>query len=358
MSKNQNLTTTQEDKQSNMKDHSESEFQSIVERGLLEGGIHLNAGKGHGKTRLLFSMAQSIRNLDTCRVLIFDGSEAWLYGFSKIPVFTIGEHDIQLISDIATTEDIERYQLTNWNLVKLALETHKDILFRLKTRKPSKRGFFIRTVINHLDALQRTERETTPNHEPKQKIVYFIEEAQDAFNIRSTMKIEAEEFLTVFNEARNNFEGFYTCCQRETDFSKTIRTKQLMAYGKIPECDKSAYMRRLEKQYSVDFSKLPQRTWFFEGSTFVSPEWKQQGKPYQINSELKQQWLNNLPKPQKLTLKQRFNNWLAEIRAVQQQAQQRKLSRDSQTVKEPEHDVTYGEDSFEQEDDEFHEEVW
>jgi len=320
----------QENKQSNIKQHSEKQFQSIVERGLVEGGIHLNAGKGHGKTRLLFSMAQCARNLENTRAIIFDGSEAWLYGFSKIPVFTISEKDIQLISDVATTEDIERYQLNNWNLVKLALQTHKDILFRLKTRKPSKRGFFIRTVINYLDAQQRTERETTPNHEPKQKIAYFVEEAQDAFNVRSTLRIEAEEFLTVFNEARNNFEGFYTCSQRETDFSKTIRVKQLMAYGKIPECDKSAYMRRLEKQYSVDFSKLPQRTWFFEGSTFVSPEWKQQGKPYQINSEIKQQWLNSLPKPQKLSLRQRFNNWRAEIKRIQEQSRARKLAEQEQ----------------------------
>ena len=82
---------TQSEKQVNISQHSESEFQNIVERGLIEGGIHLNAGKGHGKTRLLFNMAQSLRDLDTVRVMIFDGSEAWLYGFSKIPVFTIGE---------------------------------------------------------------------------------------------------------------------------------------------------------------------------------------------------------------------------------------------------------------------------
>lgn len=34
------------------------------------------------------------------------------------------------------------------------------------------------------------------------------------------------------------------------------------------------------------------------------------------------------------------------------------VSSNSETKKEPEHDVTYGEDSFEQEDDEFHEEVY
>ena len=32
--------------------------------------------------------------------------------------------------------------------------------------------------------------------------------------------------------------------------------------------------------------------------------------------------------------------------------------RDSETTKEPIHDITYGEDTFDQEDDEFHEEVF
>ena len=295
----ENMTQNKKEKQSNIKDHSENQFESIVTKGLIEGGIHLNAMKNFGKSRLLFCMAQQLKNSDNVRVLIFDGSEAWLYGFSKIPVFTIGEHDIQLISDVQKTDDIERYEFTNWQLVKLALATEKDILFRLETRKPSKRGFAIRQIILHLDALQRQQRKTTANHEPKQRIAYFIEESQDAFNIRSTMKLEAEEFLTAFNESRNNFEAYYSCNQRETDTAKTLRVKQLMAYGKIPECDKSAYHRRLEKLYNVNFSKLPQRTWFFEGATFVSPTWKQSGKPYQINRELRAKFMHPQQQPQK-----------------------------------------------------------
>jgi hypothetical protein len=288
--------------QSNIKNHSENKFQSLVKHGLVEGGIHVNASKNHGKTRLLFSMAQSLRNLDTCRVLIFDGSEAWLYGFSKIPTFSISERDIQLINDVATTEDIERYQLTNWELVKLALSSEKDILFRLKTRKPSKRGFFIRTVINYLDALQRQNRTVTKDNEASQYIAYFIEEAQDAFNSRSTTRLEAEEFLSVFNESRNQKEAFYTASQRLTDFSKTIRTKQLYCIGKVNEEDKNG-LRHLEKLHNIDFSKLPQRTWFFEGETFVSPEWKQCGKPYQINRELRAKYMANL-KPEQPQKKQ------------------------------------------------------
>lgn len=58
-------------------------------------------------------------------------------------------------------------------MVKLALNNHEDILFRLKTRNPSKRGFFIRTVINHLDAIQREQRETLSNNEPLKQIAYF-----------------------------------------------------------------------------------------------------------------------------------------------------------------------------------------
>ena len=102
------------------------------------------------------------------------------------------------------------------------MSTEKDLLFRLKTRKPSKRGFFIRTVINFLDAQQRTEKEKTANHEPQNNLCYIIEEFQDCFNNRNTTRLESEEFLSTFCEARNQKESFFTASQRETDCSKTL----------------------------------------------------------------------------------------------------------------------------------------
>ena len=299
MEKVRGKETSTTSRQSNIEQHSENSFSAMVNLGLKSGGIHVNASKNHGKSRLLFSMSKHLRNLADCRVLIFDGSESWLYGYDAIPTFTVQERDIVLINDVKTTEEIERYQLTNWHLIESALRTYKDLLFRLKTRKPSKRGFFIRTTINYLDSLQRAERETNPNHEPTKSIAYFIEEAQDAFNSRSTTRLEAEEFLTVFNEARNQKEAFYTASQRLTDFSKTIRTKQLYCLGKINEEDKFNGLRRLEKLNNIDFSKIPQRTWFFEGETFVSPEWKQNGKPFQINREVKKRYVESLPRQKK-----------------------------------------------------------
>jgi hypothetical protein len=310
----------QKTEQSNIKNHSEKQFSEIVQQGLKSGGIHTVANKSHGKSRLMFSMAQNLRNLDTCRVIAFDGSETWIYAFSKMPTFTIGEHDI-LAQKLRTIEEMEKFTLQNGNLVKLALETHKDILFRLKTRKPSKRGYFVRTVVNYLDALQRTEKAQNPNHEPQKHIAYFIEEAQDCFNSRSSARLEMEEFLTVFNEARNNKEAFITASQRLTDFSKTIRSKQLYCIGKLNAEDITPFLRRLEKAHNLEFANMKPRTWFFEGSTFISPQWTQDGKPFQINSEIKQKWLDSLPK--KKTLREKIKDYL---KAKQQtQRPERKL---------------------------------
>ncbi len=279
------------EKEVNNVQHGENTFSEVIEHGLKHGGIHLVSVKGHGKTRLLFGMARTLRQ--KARVLIFDGSLAWLYGFDKIPVFTIKERDI-VAKKIESIDEIERYKIKNWELVKLSLQTHKDILFRLKTRKPSKRGFFIRQVVNYLDALQRQSREATIDHEASQYISYFIEEAQNCFNSRSTTRLEAEEFLSVFNESRNQKEAFYSASQRLTDFSKTIRTKQTYVIGKIPEEDKSPSVRRLEKKYNVDYSKTESRTWNFEGKPFESPNWKQNGKPFQINKQIKLQYIEQL----------------------------------------------------------------
>lgn len=103
----------------------------------------------------------------------------------------------------------------------------------------------------------------------------------------------------MFNEARNQKEAFFTASQRLTDFSKTIRTKQIYCIGKIPEEDKVLGVRRLERQYNIDFNKLEPRTWFFEGETFKSPIWKQRRKPYQINKEIKKRYIDSLPQPEK-----------------------------------------------------------
>ncbi len=310
------------EKEVNNIQHDESEFSEVIEHGLRRGGVHLVSVKGHGKTRLLFGMARALRQKS--RVIIFDGSETWLYGFDKIPTMTIKERDITLLGDLKTTDEIERYQIKKWHLVKYALHNYKHILFRLKTRKPSKRGFFIRQVANYLDKLQRQSRELTKDNEASQYISYFIEEAQDCFNSRSTTRLEAEEFLTVFNEGRNQKESFFTASQRLTDFSKTIRTKQTYCIGKIPEEDKTVAVRRLERKYEVDFSKLNPRIWCFEGKIFNSPTWKQEGKPHQINKEVKQkfieqlnphgeneEWRQSIPKPKKKPpLWKRFINWI------------------------------------------------
>jgi len=134
--------TEKNQEQVNIKDHSDSVFNDVIVTALKEGGLHVCASKGFGKSRLLFSMADSIRNLADSRVFIFDGSESWLYGYSKIATFNVNECDISLVSQNKSTEDIETYQLNNFNLVKLALSQNKDLLFRLKTRKQQERLFY------------------------------------------------------------------------------------------------------------------------------------------------------------------------------------------------------------------------
>lgn len=320
-------TKNRKTEQSNISHH--AEFKNLVLSGLKSGGLHVVASKNFGKTRLLFSMAQELIDLNECRTFIFDGSESWLYGFNRIPTFTVSENDI-LAQKVRTVEEIEQYQFTNFNLVKIALSNYKDLLFRLRTKKPSKRGFAIRQIIGFLDDLQRAEKAKDPRHKNSKSLAFVIEEAENAFNIRSQNRYSesSESFLTTFNEGRNFNEGFFTCSQRLNDFSKTIRSKQLYVIGKLNSEDISAFLRRLERIHGLDFSNMKPRNWFFEGKTFESPEFRQIGKPYQINNEaIKQIWLDSLPK--KKGLRAKLNDWLAKQRT---QAEQRKLSRNSQAV--------------------------
>lgn len=294
--------------QININNHGKSTFETMIFEGLTQGGIQATASKGHGKSRLLFKVAEVLQAQPEIRILVFDGSLAWLYGYNQIPVFQIREHDI-LSNERKSTEDLERYSFENWHLVKLALEKHKDLLFNLQTRKPSKRSFAIRTIINYLDAQQRTEKARTANHECTKAIAYILEEAQDAFNARSTAKNECEEFLTVFNEARNNRESFFSCSQRLTDMSKTVRAKQIQVLGRLNAEDISPSLRRLEKQYKISFAEMPSRNWFYNGVIFESPEFKQNLKPFKINAEIKESWLSSLPQQRTVSLKEKIRSW-------------------------------------------------
>jgi hypothetical protein len=120
------------------------------------------------------------------------------------------------------------------------------------------------------------------------------------------MRTDSEEFLTVFNEARNNKESFFTASQRLNDFSKTIRTKQNYVLGKISIEDKTPALKQLEKLYNINLSKMALRNWLFEGEIFVSPQWKQNGKPYKINRIIRTTYFNSKPQqPQKFKLWQK-----------------------------------------------------
>ena len=124
------------EKEVNNNQQCENEFLAVIEHGLKRGGVHLVSVKGHGKTRLLFGMARALRQ--KARVLIFDGSEAWLYGFDRIPTFTIQERDITLLGDRKTTDEIERYKIKNWKLVKFCLlYTSPSPRDRQRSRMPS-----------------------------------------------------------------------------------------------------------------------------------------------------------------------------------------------------------------------------
>jgi hypothetical protein len=297
------------EKQGNIGNHSQTVFDDVIIDALSTGGLNACAFKNHGKTRFLMSICTELMKSDSIRCLIWDSSDAWLYGFNQIPTFNVCDNDISA-KERKTSEDLEKYQLNNWLLIKFALDHNKDLLFRMKTRNPQKRAFFVRAVINYLDTLQRDEKEASPTHENKQAIAFFLEEAQNIFSSRTTSSNDMAEFLSVFNEGRNFKESFWTACQRNFDLSKTIRTKQLQIIGKLSSEDLSPSFRKLEKKLKIDFANMQARTWLYNETLFISPEFKQAGKPVIINRSNREAWQDSLPKKPQKTLMQKIGQWL------------------------------------------------
>jgi hypothetical protein len=299
--------------QGNMGNHDEKVFEEVILDALKTGGLNAVGFKGHGKTRFLFCIASELMKNPNVRVLIWDSSDAWLYGFNQIPTFNVTDNDI-CMKDRKSSDDMEKYQLTNWQLVKHALENNSHILWRMKTRNPQKRAFFVRFVINYCDTLQRAEKEQSPTHENTKALCYFLEEAQNIFSSHSTSSADMAEFLSVFNEGRNFKESFVTACQRLNDFSKTIRTKQLQIIGKLSSEDLTPAFRKLEKKLKIEFAEMKPRVWLYGETLFNSPEFKQSnGKPFLINRTNREAWINSQPKPQKLTLAEKISGFLKTV---------------------------------------------
>ena len=84
----------QKSKESTIKDHNEKAFNDFIAQSLKSGGSRIVANKSHGKTRLMFAIAEKLQRNPNVRNIVFDGSETWLYSASKIPVLTISDHDI------------------------------------------------------------------------------------------------------------------------------------------------------------------------------------------------------------------------------------------------------------------------
>ncbi len=190
---------------------------------------------------------------------------------SQIPTFNINEADIT-VSNQKHSLEIEHYYFNNWRLVETALSNHDEMLLRLETKKPFKRGFAIRQIINHLDDIQRIQIEQSETHQPLKRISLFSVRKSRCFYSRSTMRTDSEKFLTVFNEARNNRESFFTASLRLNDFSKTLRCKQIYCIVKINMEDITPQIRRIEKLNNIDLTTLPLRTLFYEDKTIISPE--------------------------------------------------------------------------------------
>ena len=271
----------------NISEHGKTVFEDMVFTGLISS-LHIIGNRGTGKSRLMFVIADQLQKQKNVRTIIFDGSESWIYGFNKIPVFNISDHDITA-SNLKQSVDMEKYELQNMHLIKLALATHKHLLIRLKSRQISKRGFAIRKIVCYLDALARQAKENYPNHQINQFMTYFIDESQAVFDQRSTNRINCETFLSAYSESRNNGESFIFSSQRQVELAKMVRGKALKVLSTLDFEDVTPYLRRIEKAHNINFATMPKRHWYFEGSTFVSPEFKQSGKPYIVNEELEKE---------------------------------------------------------------------
>jgi len=107
-------------------------------------------------------------------------------------------------------------------------------------------------------------------------------------------------------------------------------------------------LRRLEKMHNLDFSRMKPKQWFYEGLTFESPEFKQQGKPFQINKALKTKLTPETPEQRKLNLAEKISKWLnprayleSELKRIAEAQKQKPLNSFFESKKQPEKEPSF-----------------
>lgn len=317
---------------------------------LRDGGIHLVSSKGHGKTVAKMHIARYFSEREDTRIIIFDTLPNWQHKFDSIPFFVVTK---DMVKRKSTKYDLtkENYIITekDYYLSKqpfqILEQNHKALLFSIEIQDPTEIGIFISEIISYIYNKQRIKAKYRGIDNLKTWYLFIIEEVENVFDSSSMEKRAFNRIRKQYSEMANLKMACVSSSQRLQEVSTKFRGKMNYLIGRVSVEDYDLKLRRLlrHSKHREEVLNLPLGC-FLNPKTneFIQfPDFQQKGKPYEIKIETTEK-----PQPQKKSFFKRLLEFLTTPPPV------------TTKHKIPEHDISYGEDTFEQEEDEFEQEEW
>ena len=264
----------------------------IVLNRLRNGGCHIVASKGFGKSNTKMCMARRFRE-EGHRVIIFDTLPNWLHDFDKIPYFVVEEWSVQ---DMAEEIGIDGYSYFSYNRQYLiakegidALNQYRDLLYVVTLQDPDRIGIYISAVLgevyrqNYLIAYKHGAK-AIPHW-----TVFIIEESENVFDSTSLTKRAFNKIRKQYSEYGNLKIAVVSSSQRLQEVSTKFRSKMDFLIGRTTLDDFELKIRRLlrHSKYRQEILSLPIGSflWCPTDTIVKYPLFRQNGKPFNITSE-------------------------------------------------------------------------
>jgi hypothetical protein len=326
------------------------DYKTLIEKVSEFGDLVILGTKGSCKTTLMMHLARTLKQDAQNHIIIFETFPKWVHEFDKIAYMVIADSDVQLKEEMPYLEPdtsfiqwSKDYTIINANEVVQCLKENQNVIFLIECEDMEKISAFMTFVIYTIYRKQYQRAKANCLDKVNERFWFLSEESHNLLDSTVIAKKTFNKLRKIQNEFRNLHMHLICVALRLQDLSPKIRTKMQIILAKVSLDDYQLKIRNLLRN-----SKFRDQITSLEKGKFVFPEtdnvletkpFQQIGKPYEYKPKKPE------PKPIK---KKGFWHKLLTL----------DFGYYAQPKPKPEHDVTYGEDSFEQEDDEFHEEVF
>ena len=333
------------------------------------GDLLLIASKSHGKTETLKTLAKELKSMENVRIFIFEDFPKFIHEFEAIAYFVVNDNDVRQTEHTIDMENYflrhERsYTILRGNEIKQFLKENKHGIFLMNIKDVERTAFFIYSIVQHfyrkayLKAYLKAYKYGTKAI--KEKIVFIIEESQNVFDSSTISKKLFNRMRKIYSVSRNLGLHYIMCSQRLQDLNTKIRSRTRLLVGRISLDDFELKFSRLlrHSKHRKNVLSLPKGVFLYPAldSLIAFPRFKQDSKPYQWKpkSEPKPEYKPQKPKREPLLTRFRKSKIARVLRAIIDFPTTPQPRRESAK---PKYDVSYGSDTWEQEDDELTEET-